>query len=107
MIRFLLLFLCFWLTLAAPAGAQLLAPGEKAMWVELVAEGAVPAGGGKVALALRMTPRPGWHGYWEKPGRCRFRKRDGMAPAQRRRHRPVPLSGAGAADRRRPDELCV
>ncbi|HEY0028602.1 MAG TPA: protein-disulfide reductase DsbD domain-containing protein [Allosphingosinicella sp.] len=68
------LFLTLWLLLAfaSPAGAQFLAPGEKAMRVELVAEGPAPAAGGKVALALRMTPRPGWHGYWKNPGDAGF-----------------------------------
>jgi thiol:disulfide interchange protein/DsbC/DsbD-like thiol-disulfide interchange protein len=71
MIRLLLLFLTLF-ALAAPAQAQLLAPGEKAMRVELVAEGSAPASGGKVALALRMTPKPGWHGYWKNPGDAGF-----------------------------------
>jgi thiol:disulfide interchange protein/DsbC/DsbD-like thiol-disulfide interchange protein len=71
MIRLLLLFLTLF-AFAAPAEAQLLAPGEKAMRVELVAEGPAPAGGGKVALAVRMTPKPGWHGYWKNPGDAGF-----------------------------------
>jgi DsbC/DsbD-like thiol-disulfide interchange protein len=62
MIRSLLLALWLLLAFASPVGAQLLAPGEKAMRVELVAEGPASTAGGKVALALRMTPRPGWHG---------------------------------------------
>jgi thiol:disulfide interchange protein len=72
MIRAFLLSLWLLLALAAPARAQLLAPGEKAMRVELIAEGPAPAAGGKVALALRMTPRPGWHGYWKNPGDAGF-----------------------------------
>jgi DsbC/DsbD-like thiol-disulfide interchange protein/cytochrome c biogenesis protein CcdA len=66
MIR-LRLFLFALLALAAPARAQL-APGEKAMDVRLVAESDGPAPGSRVALALVMTPRPGWHGYWQNPG---------------------------------------
>jgi thiol:disulfide interchange protein/DsbC/DsbD-like thiol-disulfide interchange protein len=72
MIRSLLLSIWLLFALAAPAYAQLLAPGEKAMRVELVAEGPAPAAGGKVALALRMTPKPGWHGYWKNPGDAGF-----------------------------------
>lgn len=71
MTRLLLLLLSL-LVLAAPARAQLLAPGEKAMRVELVAGGAVSAAGGKVPIAVRMTPKPGWHGYWKNPGDAGF-----------------------------------
>jgi DsbC/DsbD-like thiol-disulfide interchange protein/cytochrome c biogenesis protein CcdA len=58
----LLLILC-----AFPAHAQL-PPGQKAMAVRLVPETAAPAAGSRVTLALVMTPRPGWHGYWQNPG---------------------------------------
>jgi thiol:disulfide interchange protein/DsbC/DsbD-like thiol-disulfide interchange protein len=58
----LLLLLC-----AFPAAAQL-PPGQKAMSVRLVPETATAAAGSKVTLALIMTPRPGWHGYWQNPG---------------------------------------
>jgi thiol:disulfide interchange protein len=58
----LLLLLC-----AFPAHAQL-PPGQKAMAVRLVPETASPAAGSKVTLALVMTPRTGWHGYWQNPG---------------------------------------
>lgn len=34
----------------------------------LVAETASPAPGQRVTLAIRMTPEPGWHGYWLNPG---------------------------------------
>jgi DsbC/DsbD-like thiol-disulfide interchange protein/cytochrome c biogenesis protein CcdA len=63
--RFLaLLLLIFW---AFPAHAQL-RPGEKAMSVRLVPETTTPAAGSTVTLALVMSPRPGWHGYWQNPG---------------------------------------
>jgi DsbC/DsbD-like thiol-disulfide interchange protein/cytochrome c biogenesis protein CcdA len=52
---------------AFPAHAQL-PPGQKAMAVRLVAETSTPAAGSKVTLALVMTPRLGWHGYWQNPG---------------------------------------
>jgi thiol:disulfide interchange protein/DsbC/DsbD-like thiol-disulfide interchange protein len=71
MTRLLLLLLSL-LVLAAPARAQMLAPGEKAMRVELVAGGVVPAAGGKIPIAIRMTPKPGWHGYWKNPGDAGF-----------------------------------
>jgi DsbC/DsbD-like thiol-disulfide interchange protein len=62
-----LLFLVLALLWAFPAYAQL-PPGQKAMSVRLVPETARPAAGSKVTLALVMTPRPGWHGYWQNPG---------------------------------------
>ena len=59
----LLLFALCALAVAVPASAQApLRPGEKAMAVRLVAETDAPARGGKVELALLMTPKPGWHG---------------------------------------------
>ncbi|MEA3009937.1 MAG: hypothetical protein QOJ91_1629 [Sphingomonadales bacterium] len=58
----LLLLLC-----AVSAQAQL-PPGQKAMSVRLVPETTSPAAGSKVTLALVMTPKPGWHGYWRNPG---------------------------------------
>jgi DsbC/DsbD-like thiol-disulfide interchange protein/cytochrome c biogenesis protein CcdA len=71
--RLLVLLLAFLAALAAaPAAAQPLVPGEKAMAVRLVAEAPAPAAGGKIALALVMTPRPGWHGYWKNPGDAGF-----------------------------------
>jgi thiol:disulfide interchange protein len=65
---FALLLSLFAALSAVPAAAQLLAPGEKAVAARLVAEHDAPAAGGKVTLALVMTPRPGWHGYWKNPG---------------------------------------
>ncbi|HEX8238769.1 MAG TPA: protein-disulfide reductase DsbD domain-containing protein [Allosphingosinicella sp.] len=38
------------------------------MAVRLVPETSKPAPGSKVTLALVMSPRPGWHGYWQNPG---------------------------------------
>jgi thiol:disulfide interchange protein/DsbC/DsbD-like thiol-disulfide interchange protein len=62
LLAFLLLLLC-----AFPAQAQL-PPAQKAMAVRLVPETPRPAAGSKVTLALIMSPRPGWHGYWQNPG---------------------------------------
>ena len=54
---------------ALPAAAQApLAPGEKAMRVALVPETDRVEAGSKVTLALTMSPRKGWHGYWRNPG---------------------------------------
>jgi thiol:disulfide interchange protein len=63
----LVLALLLLLFCAFPAQAQL-RPGEKAMSVRLVPETPRPAAGSKVTLALVMSPRPGWHGYWQNPG---------------------------------------
>jgi DsbC/DsbD-like thiol-disulfide interchange protein/cytochrome c biogenesis protein CcdA len=50
------------------AHAQILPPGQKAMSVRVAADNDAPAAGGIVTLAIFMTPRPGWHGYWKNPG---------------------------------------
>ncbi|WRP27483.1 protein-disulfide reductase DsbD domain-containing protein [Sphingomonas sp. LY54] len=63
---FLFALSLFWIGLTAPAVAQL--PGQKAVAVELLAETNAPAAGETLTLALRMTPQPGWHGYWKNPG---------------------------------------
>ncbi|MEQ9661355.1 MAG: protein-disulfide reductase DsbD family protein [Parasphingopyxis sp.] len=49
-----------------PAGAQ--APRENAIRTALAAETMAPAPGETVTIAIRMTPDPGWHGYWTNPG---------------------------------------
>lgn len=66
MIRPLALLLV--LIAAAPAAAQGLPPGEKAIATRLVAESDTGPAGGSVTLALVMKPRSGWHGYWLNPG---------------------------------------
>jgi thiol:disulfide interchange protein/DsbC/DsbD-like thiol-disulfide interchange protein len=38
----------------------------------LVAETTTPAAGRAVTLAIRFTPEPGWHGYWQNPGDAGF-----------------------------------
>ncbi len=50
------------LALALPAKAQ------TNIQATLLAETMTPAGGSDVTLAIRMTPKPGWHGYWQNPG---------------------------------------
>lgn len=49
---------------AVPATAQ------RAMSVDLVSEIADPAPGSTTRIALRMSPRAGWHGYWRNPGQA-------------------------------------
>ncbi|HEV2745864.1 MAG TPA: thioredoxin family protein [Allosphingosinicella sp.] len=51
-----------------PAAAQLPQTGRNAIRAELVAETDRPAAGDTVALAIVMTPKRGWHGYWKNPG---------------------------------------
>ena len=57
-----------WLT-AGPALAELpvARAGMDRVQAELVVESPV-APGGTVLLAFKMTPVPGWHGYWQNPG---------------------------------------
>ena len=61
--------LCQWIAMlfyafALPAAAQ--APAH--IKAELIAETRSVAPGGSVTLAIKMTPQPGWHGYWLNPG---------------------------------------
>lgn len=53
--------------LAGPAFAQSAAelPNTR---VELVSEVKAPAPGQRFTIGLVMTPKPGWHTYWENPG---------------------------------------
>lgn len=55
---------------AAPGHAQgaFGVPGVHNVDPLLQAESDVPAPGRQVAIAFSMTPRKGWHGYWENPG---------------------------------------
>jgi len=52
---------------AAPA-ASAEAPRQRHITTHLIAETDEPAAGSAVSLAIRMTPQPGWHGYWKNPG---------------------------------------
>ncbi len=52
-----------------PASAALAqAPERRHIATEFIAETDSPAAGSVVSLAIRMTPEPGWHGYWKNPG---------------------------------------
>jgi len=54
------------LSLAPAALAQ--APQQRHIATQFLAETDEPAAGSLVSLAIRMTPEPGWHGYWKNPG---------------------------------------
>lgn len=58
----------FLLGLALPATAQPIQRGPNNIAATLVAESSDPSPGSTVDLAFAMTPKPGWHGYWENPG---------------------------------------
>lgn len=53
---------------ALPASAQPLQRGPNNITVTLVAESEAPSPGSTIDLAFAMTPKSGWHGYWENPG---------------------------------------
>lgn len=65
-VRLFLAMLVLCVGFAQPAEAQ--APRENAIATALIAETSRPAPGESVAIAIRMTPDPGWHGYWLNPG---------------------------------------
>jgi DsbC/DsbD-like thiol-disulfide interchange protein/cytochrome c biogenesis protein CcdA len=48
--------------------AQPLQLGPTNITARLVAESPAPAPGSTVDLAFAMTPKSGWHGYWQNPG---------------------------------------
>lgn len=54
------------LSLTPPAFAE--AAGTNNIDTQFIAETDAPAAGSTVTLAIRMTPEPGWHGYWKNPG---------------------------------------
>jgi DsbC/DsbD-like thiol-disulfide interchange protein/cytochrome c biogenesis protein CcdA len=59
------------LLMALPAAAQELparAPRPTHIKAEVITEYSEVAPGGTVWLAIKMTPEPGWHGYWKNPG---------------------------------------
>jgi thiol:disulfide interchange protein/DsbC/DsbD-like thiol-disulfide interchange protein len=62
--RLLILLAAF---LAGPAVAQSSAelPNTR---VELISEVKAPAPGQRFTIGVAMTPKPGWHTYWEHPG---------------------------------------
>ena len=65
-LRILLLMIAVLSSLAVPAAAQ--PRGGNNIALSVAVESAVPVPGRKTRIALTMTPRPGWHGYWLNPG---------------------------------------
>ena len=64
-VRILLFFSCLGFAPAALAASSADLPHTR---VALFAESATPAPGKPLRIAIRMTPKPGWHTYWEHPG---------------------------------------
>ena len=56
------------LPLIALGGASFAADPARYMTAELIAASQTPAPGESILIGIRMTPRPGWHGYWSNPG---------------------------------------
>ena len=66
--RLLLPFASALIALSAAAAAPAQAPQQRHVATQLIAETEEPAAGSTVSLAIRMSPEPGWHGYWKNPG---------------------------------------
>jgi thiol:disulfide interchange protein len=65
----LFLWLATILAVLSPAPAALAqAPQQRHVATQFIAETDTPAAGSVVTLAIRMSPEPGWHGYWKNPG---------------------------------------
>jgi DsbC/DsbD-like thiol-disulfide interchange protein len=56
------------LALAPAAPAFAAADPAKYMPAELIAETYSPRPGSTILVGFRLTPNPGWHGYWSNPG---------------------------------------
>ncbi len=65
MIRRALLALLACLAVPAQAASVVDRPHTK---VELIAESSVPAAGAPLTIGFRLTPKDGWHTYWQNPG---------------------------------------
>jgi len=52
----------------APVGGAFAQRGAPNIRATLLAETPMPKAGETVTLAILMTPKTGWHGYWENPG---------------------------------------
>lgn len=63
-----LLGACLLAWAALPAVAQPLQRGPNNIAASLVAQSPAPAPGSTIDLAFAMTPKSGWHGYWQNPG---------------------------------------
>jgi len=56
------------LGLVAAVRADAAADPARYMKAELVSESLHPKPGSTILIAIKMTPKPGWHGYWSNPG---------------------------------------
>lgn len=65
LLRLVGVIMLLWLALAA---AQGMAQTPQHIQASIYAQSDAPRPGGKTRLAIRMTPEPGWHGYWINPG---------------------------------------
>ena len=65
MIRWIALLLAWLTALPAVAATRVDNPHTT---IEIIAESAAPAAGQPLALGLVLTPKPGWHTYWQNPG---------------------------------------
>ncbi len=63
--RFALLAL---LALARAIRADAAADPARYIKADLVSETMQPKPGSTILIGIRMTPQPGWHGYWSNPG---------------------------------------
>lgn len=63
----------------------------------MIAESDTPRPGAKTRIAIRMTPEPGWHGYWINPG-------DSGVPVEAKWHLPNGVRG-GALEQPSPTVL--
>ena len=52
----------------APAAATTTIARPDRIAAELIASNFAPRPGTTTILGIRMTPQPGWHGYWSNPG---------------------------------------
>jgi thiol:disulfide interchange protein len=72
MITLRYIFFSFALLLTAVTAHAQLPGAPLSVPATLEAETKAPAPGKTVTLAFVMTPKPGWHGYWENPGDAGF-----------------------------------
>ncbi len=65
MIRLITLLLAALLALPAAAATRVDNPHTS---IEIIAESTMPAAGQPLTIGLALTPKPGWHTYWQNPG---------------------------------------
>jgi len=92
----------FALLMALPVSAQAAPRAQREHYdAELVAESTSPGGGGKLTMAIHITPRPGWHIYWANPGESGYAPTvawtmpQGLAAGELRHPAPIRLNAAG------------